>query len=364
LKICYVLSYRAPNYIRTRSILRALRETDGIEVFEAINQSANLSRYYETFRKTREIKEKFDPDVYLLGFRGHEFYWPLRHLVGKKPVILDALMSPYASLRNERKHGTLGVIGATGWRLIEQGILNDANFLLTDTLAHVQFYEQEFALPRHKLLSLPVGADERETGPRSVTHESVTHPNQQMTVLFYGSFLPLHGIDVILDAASRLRDQPIRFDFIGGDSRQVRNLVAACAKLGVTRYTHREWVEFDELINEVIPNADICLGGPFGNTDQARRVITGKTSQCLALGKPTIIGEIDENHGFANKKNCLLIPQGNPEALAEVLRWAYENRDQLELIGEHGRSIYAEKLSIKVIRERLGKIIFDLVQNK
>jgi len=364
LKVCYVLSYRAPDYIRTRSILRALRETAGIEVLEAINQSTNASRYYETFRKTREIKEKFNPDVYLLGFRGHEFYWPLRHLVGKKPIILDALMSPYASLSKERKHGTLGAIGAAGWRLIEETILNDANLLLTDTSAHVRFYEQEFALPPHKLLSLPVGAEERKTGPASVTRETAKHPNQQMSALFYGSFLPLHGIDVILDAASWVRDLPIRFDFVGGDSRQRSKLVTTCAKLGITRYTHTEWVEFDELINEVIPNADICLGGPFGNTDQARRVITGKTSQCLALGKPTIIGEIDGKHGFVDKQNCLLVPQGNSEALAEALRWTYTNQEQLAVIGERGREIYAQALSIKVIGNLLGQAISDLVIKK
>ena len=365
MKVCYVLSYRAPDYIRTRSILRALRGIAGIEVFEAINQSTNNpSRYFETFQKTREIKEKFDPDVYLLGFRGHELYWPLRHLVGNKPIILDALMSPYASLRNERKHGTLGAISATGWRLIEQSILNDANLLLTDTSAHVQFYAQEFALPPHKLLSVPVGAEERETNPASETYESAIHPNQQMTVLFYGSFLPLHGINVILEAAFRLRDLPIRFDFIGGDSSQTRNLVAACAKLGVTRFTHREWVDFDELINTVIPNADICLGGPFGNTDQARRVITGKTSQCLALAKPTIIGAIDEDVGFVDKQNCLIIPQGNSEALAEALRWAYNHQEDLAMIGEQGRVTYAERLSIKVIGKLLGKAISDLAPNK
>ena len=364
MKVCYVLAYRAPDYIRTRSILRALRETAGIEVFEAINQNTNASRYYETFRKTREIKERFDPDVYLLGFRGHEFYWPLRHLVGKKLIILDALMSPYASLSNERKHGTLGAIGATGWRLIEQGILNDADFLLTDTSAHVDFYEREFAQLRHKMLSLPVGAEERETSSGPVKDEAASHPKQQMTALFYGSFLPLHGIDVILEAASSLRDLPIRFDFIGGDSKQTRNLVAACAKLGITRYTHRQWMEFDELINTEIPNADLCLGGPFGNTDQARRVITGKTSQCLALGKPTIIGEIDEKHGFVDKQNCLLVPQGNPEALAEALRWAYNHREQLALIGERARAIYAERLSIRVIGNLLGKAIFDLVPDR
>ena len=176
-----------------------------------------------------------------------------------------------------------------------------------------------------------------------------------MGVLFYGSFLPLHGLDTILKAAALLRELPIRFDFVGGNSRQARKFMTDCANKGVTRYTHRPWVSFDELINVTIPEADLCLGGPFGDTEQARRVITGKTSQCLALGKPTIIGEIDEKHGFVNKQNCLLVPQGNPEALAEALRWAHNHREQLALIGDRARAIYAERLSIKVIGNVLAR---------
>lgn len=364
MKVCYVLAYRAPTYIRTRSILEALRRIPGLEVFESINENNGAFRYVETFRKTREIKERYDPDVYVLGFRGHEFYWPLRRLVGDKPIIFDALMSPYAALSRENKHGKVGALGAMGWRPIEQSILKDADLLLTDTFAHCNFYEQEFLLPARKLLAVPVGASEPDIIRAPKLPEATTPSNQQMTALFYGSFLPLHGIDVILDAAHKVRDLPIRFDFIGGDSRQATRLASGCTEREITQYTHRAWMEFYELINTAIPNADICLGGPFGNTDQAKRVITGKTSQCLALGKLTIIGEIEEDHGFIDKENCLLIPQGNPDALAKALRWAYSHQERLCRIGEQGRAIYAEKLSIKVIGERLGKAIFDLALNK
>ena len=184
-----------------------------------------------------------------------------------------------------------------------------------------------------------------------------------MSILFYGSFLPLHGIDIILDAASLMRKLPIRFDFVGGNEKQARKLKAKCAELSIIRFTHKRWVSFDELINLTIPEADLCLGGPFGNTDQAQRVITGKTSQCLALGKPTIIGEIDEKHGFVDKQNCLLVPQGNPEALAEAIRWAHNHREKLALIGDLARAVYAERLSIKVIGNILGKAILDLAPN-
>ncbi len=366
MKVCYVLAYRAPAYIRTRSILSALRRIPGFEIFEAINQSAHAYRYIETFRKTREIMERHDPEVYVLGFRGHEFYWPLRRLVGDKPIVLDALMSPYASLSRERKHGNIGAIGAgaIGLKRIERSILNDANLVLTDTPAHCRYYENEFSLPPHKLLSIPVGAEEPESPWQQQKHETEKSPSLQMTALFYGSFLPLHGIDVILEAAHKIRNLPIRFDFIGGDTRQTRKLFTTCQSRGITKFTHRSWVDFDELINQEIPNADICLGGPFGNTDQGKKVITGKTSQCLALGKPTIIGAIDDDPGLVDKTNCLLVPQGNAEALAQALEWAQSHPEELARIGERGRALYAEKLSIKVIGDLLGKAILNLMHNR
>ncbi len=360
LKICYVLSYRAPDYIRTRSILRALRQIPDVDLHEAINTSTGIPRYLETFRKTQEIKKKYDPDVYFLGFRGHEFYWPLRHLVGNKPIILDALMSPYASLSRERKFGGLGVAAASAWRFLENSILNDANVVLTDTTPHLHFYQQEFSLPSRKILAMPVGAEESRKKIDSTQYKTPVQPQSEMSILFYGSFLPLHGIEIILQAASLLRDLPIRFDFVGGNEKQARKLIANCTNLAITRHTHRHWVSFDELINVTIPGADLCLGGPFGDTEQARRVITGKTSQCLALGKATIIGRINEDIGFVDKQNCLLVPQGNPQALADTLRWCFDQRHQLAKIGERGRSIYSEKLSVDVIRQLLSKTLSEL----
>ena len=352
-----MLSYRAPDYIRSRSILRALRQLPGVELYEAINTDIRYSRYVETFRKTREIKKKYDPDVYILGFRGHEFYWPLRGLVGNKPIVLDALMSPYASLSQERKFGALGTMAASAWRVVESSILNNANLVLTDTTAHIRYYQQQFSLSPEKLLAVPVGAEETD---RSTRTKFQPRNDNEMNVLFYGSFLPLHGIDITIMAAALLRNLPIRFDFVGGNSKQAEKLMRTCTNLGITRYTYRPWVSFDELIKSTIPEADLCLGGPFGDTEQARRVITGKTSQCLALGRPTVIGKINEDIGFLDKENCLLVMQGNPQALAEAIQWAFYQRHHLPKIGEQGKSIYSEKLSVNVIQQLLAQTLADL----
>jgi glycosyltransferase involved in cell wall biosynthesis len=243
-------------------------------------------------------------------------------------------------------------------RHLERNILHRADLVLTDTAQHASFYEAQFGLPKEKILAIPVGAVETRTSS-SATVE-IEAAEKSFGVLFYGSMLPLHGIDIVVSAAAQLSDLPIRFDFVGGNAQQARRLHDLCATYGVTRYTHRFWVPLDELIAIDIPRTDLCLGGPFGGTPQARRVITGKTSQCLALGKATIIGAIDEDTGFLDKHNCLLVPQADATALATALRWSFAHRDLLPGIGQCGQALYHERLAVHSIAQQLIPALLKL----
>ncbi|MDR3053885.1 MAG: glycosyltransferase family 4 protein [Zoogloeaceae bacterium] len=355
MRICYVLSYRSPSYIRTQTLVSALRKIPGMEVQLAINSHIGLGRYADTWQQVRKIRTTFDPHLYILGFRGHEFYWLLRGLVGRKPIVFDAMMSPATALAEERKFGLPGCLAARLLLPMERTIMRDANLVLTDTQAHVAHLGRLFGLAAGQVVPVPVGAVEQPIAVRAPAGE-----NCPLSVLFYGSFLPLHGVNVILEAVTLLRDLPLRFDFIGGNAKWGQHLASVFAHAGAVRHTWRAWVPFEELVAQTIPKADICLGGPFGNTPQARRVITGKTSQTLALGRPTLIGAAEDNPGFIDRENCLLVPQGSAEALAGALRWAVENRERLDEIGQCGRALYMRKLSIDVVIHRLAEVLTRL----
>lgn len=353
--MCYVLSYRAPAYIRTRTLLAGLNACEGIRVVVASNTHAGLRRYVETLIRLRSIRKQYNPDIYVLGFRGHEIYWMIRALIGKKkPLILDALMSPYSALKYEGKHGRWGrLIAPLAYRL-ESGMLHDTDVVLTDTSLHADYYVETFGIGNSKIVSVPVGAIEPAPLEKHLAQEGRTG---EFTALFYGSFLPLHGVDVIIEAASKLKELPINFKFIGGRASDGRYLRGRCADLGITKYSHRRWVPFEQLLSEEIPEADLCLGGPFGATPQGSRVVTGKTSQCMSLGKATVVGRIAEDFGFQDRENCLLVEQGNPDDLSQAIRWSFENRDQLERIGQAGRELYQTRFSIRVITGRLREAL-------
>ena len=355
LRVCLVQAYRAASYIRGATLRTGLASVDSVSLALAMNRSAGIGRYREAIRDLLRIRRELDPDIYILAFRGHEIAWLVRWLTRGRLFVFDAMMSPYAALAEERKFGLAGSLLARLWRPFERAALMQADAVLTDTESHSEYLQSQFGISRDKIILVPVGAVEPPVGPREPAPS-----NDVLRILFYGSFLPLHGIDVILDAAAMLRDLPVCFDFIGGDENDARKLASRMASTGRARYSHRAWVPFDELLRTEIPAAGLCLGGPFGNTPQSRRVVTGKTHQCLASGKATVVGRIDEELGFIDKGNCLLVEQGDPAALAEAIRWAHANRALLPAIGAAGRELHERRYCAHAIGARLAAALARL----
>lgn len=349
LRVAYVLAYRAPHYVRTESLLQALSACPNVRLSIARNTHKGWRRYIETWRALRRLRAQEMPDVYVLGFRGHEFFWFIRWLSAGKPLVFDALMSPCAALRDETQGKFARRALAALLFPLERSVLRHSDMVLTDTELHTAFYAREFGVSKSSLVSVPIGAIDP---PERINGDSSAEQGV-FRVLFYGSFLPLHGISVILEAATKLTDLPIHFDFVGGTRAHDKQLLRTFANKGAATYSHRCWVPFDTLLALDIPRADLVLGGPFGNTPQARRVVTGKAVQGLALGRATIVGRINEDHGFVDRHNCLMVEQANADALAGTIRWAFDHRDQLSIIGNRGRQLFVERFSAAAIAESL-----------
>jgi glycosyltransferase involved in cell wall biosynthesis len=231
--------------------------------------------------------------------------------------------------------------------------LRHCHTILADTEAHADLSARVNHVPRDKYCALPVGTDEKLFVP--LAHPMP--PNPQFRVFYYSSGMqPLHGVPVVLAAAERLQANPnIEFFLVGG--RQPMAQVAEVARQRGANVHYVPWIPFDDLVT-TIHSASLCLGGPFGDTQQARHVITGKTYQFLACGAPTVVGAgLATGELFRDKHNCLLGPQGDVDALVSAISWAYDNPAELHRIGQAGRQLYEQKFSTAAIAHRLRPLL-------
>lgn len=342
-KIVSITCYK--DYVRTHTIEAALRSQPDVEVVTIKNKRSGLLRYPEVLWATLRVRATQKPDAYLVNFRGYELLPFVLLIAGRKPVLFDEFINLTEWVVDEHKKIRKNGLAARLLNTVYGWLLRRCRVILMDTPAHAAYAAERSAVPLERYVSLPVGADNALFYPRK------SKPSGQFTVLYYGSMLPVHGVNTVLEAAKLLQDTPeISFYFIGGKQGIVDQIVAAASAGLAVRHT--QWVPYDELPN-LVATAGVNLGGPFGNTPQSQHVVTGKTYQHLAVGAPTIIGKNASTADFTDKKHALVVPQANARALADAIHWAYAHPRQLAAIGAAGRKLYEQKFDEPAIAAQL-----------
>ncbi|MBT2502630.1 glycosyltransferase [Curtobacterium sp. ISL-83] len=166
---------------------------------------------------------------------------------------------------------------------------------------------------KRPVIALPVGAP--------VWARPALEPNRAATdelrLLFFGNYLPLHGVDFIVRTLAELAAlRAFTVSFIGnGPTRPDIERMARMLGIG-GRCTFTDPVPEDALIDH-IHGADIVLG-VFGPSRKAREVVPNKVWQALAAGKRCVSGDGPAVRALVEVvgDQLVLVDRGDPLAAA------------------------------------------------
>jgi glycosyltransferase involved in cell wall biosynthesis len=295
------------------------------------------------------------PDVLLVGYSGHFDVFPawcLARLRGV-PLVFDAFLSLYDSLVLDRGAVAGGGPRARLLAAVDRHACRLADRVLLDTRAHARFFCDAFGLPAEKFWALPIGADDALFRPAPAAPRN----GRPGTVLHFGRYIPLHGLETVVRAARRLEEEgfPARFVLIG-DGEERRRIEALARSLGATSIRFED-AQPPEALAESVRGADLCLG-IFGVTGKAARVVPNKVYEALAAGKPVITGDSPAAREILNDGvDCLLCERGDPGALADAIRRLLSDADLARRLGENGRRAFETRAAPAVIgRTLLGHL--------
>lgn len=357
-KIAIITCYYQPDYVRAVTLRAALKAQPELEVIEIKNTQRGVMRYPEVLWKVVRARAKLRPDAYLLTFRGQEILPAMLALTAGRPLWFDEFIVPAAyakfekhkrSPRTTAKH----IISRLGEPLYNFCMRRCAK-IVADTQAHAELSAKMAGVNLSRYLALPVSADEAVFMPASSPKE------EPFQVFYYSSNMqPLHGVPVVLEAAVQLQNDPVKFVLVGGKAPMRHAAQAAIKKGANVRYV--EWMPLSDLAT-TMHASQLCLGGPFGGTRQARSVVTGKTYQSLACGVATLIGEGEATRDlFVDRQNCLKVPQHDVSALTEAIRWAVAAGDtELQKIGSAGRVLYDKEFSAQALADKIKPLTNSL----
>lgn len=244
-------------------------------------------------------------------------------------LVVDMMISLVDTLGDDR--GRAGGLGRRVLAGADRAALMAADIVLADTAANAEFMVRRFRVARERIVVAPVGAEPGAFPPSPV-------PDGPCHALWYGKLSPMHGLDVIVEAARIPGTPPIRLVGEG----QLDGWLADQMRRDPPRHlTHVPWVEYDHLRDEMA-SAGIVLG-IFGRSAKAQRVVPNKVFQAMAAGRPIVTADtpgIREvlTHGV----DAVLVPAGQPAALAAALIALADDPDARRRLGAAARARYLQ----------------------
>lgn len=312
-------------FITTKN-LDYIRNTQEIELLKGASKAVTVLGYKNPQYLVRLLKLYarllFMPlkqfDVVFVGFAPQFiipfFSWKFKSII----IAEDFFISLYDTLVFDRKKFKDGSFIAKILFWIDKITINKADYVIADTQAHRQYFINEFKVEPSKVNVLYLEADRKIYIPNK--KQKPGHLNNKFVVLYFGSILPLQGIDTILECIKLMKgNDNIIFDIIGPIPK-----ILLQKYYGLSNAYFTKWLSQQQLA-EHIAAADLCLAGHFNKTiAKATRTIPGKAYIYNAMAKPMILGDNRANRERFTEDNKMnfYVDMGDAEKLKNKILYA------------------------------------------
>jgi len=336
-------------YPRNAQVFSALRRA-GVEVVErhvpvwdgrehkfaaGLGSAARLAA--AELRLLRRPRDDFD--VLLVGYPGHVDVPAARRAARGRPIVLNPLVSLWDSLVEDRGRFRSGSLPARALRALDRAAFRAADLVVADTEEHARLFR---ALGARRVEVCFVGAEERVFTPGWRGGDRF---------VFVGKLIPLHGLETILEAARLAPDTRV---YVVGSGQQQRLLAERPPNVDWT-----PWLVYEQL-PAVLRGSRAALG-IFGTSAKAARVIPNKAFQALACGTPLITADTPAARELlVDGESALLVPAGDPRALAAALSRVTREDGLARRLSEGGLAAYRAHASEEVLGERWRGLLESL----
>ncbi len=286
-----------------------------------------------------------EADALLVGYPGHLDMPAARRQAHGRPIVFDPLVSLYDTLVSDRRRFGPRSLAARALLALDRRAMRTADVVVADTEAQGAYYCETFGLDDARVRVRLVGAEDRIFAPRS-------EPPSSFHALFVGKLIPLHGLETIVAAARLTPD--VRFRIVG--SGQLDAVLRALPR----NVTHIPWIPYEELPAAV--HAAGCVLGVFGTSAKAARVIPNKAFQALACAVPLVTADTaGARELLQDDADAVLVPPGDPLALAHAVQRLAREPAVAARIGEEGRRTYERTASEAVLGRQWRALFEELV---
>jgi len=334
--------------------------------------------YVPTFRKNvlsyllYEINSLLYLTFYILKWKPDAIYLRQGLFEVSPPILAWLFRVPYVIEKNGLMEDEFRSRGFSEIVIKILRLAEEINFRLSDKIVCVtegikREIVRRYKVNEGKLMVIPNGAnielfrplDKRECRRKLGLEENAFY------VGFVGSFAPWQGLEILIEAAKRVKEQgyaQIKHILVGDGEQEplLRQKVREYKLEQEIKFTGR--VTYEQVVY-YINACDIAIA-PF---TKERNSIIGvsplKVYEYLACGRPVIVSRVDGVKEVIEEGKCgYLFEPGDAEELARRIIQSYQERDALQEMGLRGRRLVENKYSWRMTAKRIVKVLNEIIE--
>jgi glycosyltransferase involved in cell wall biosynthesis len=212
----------------------------------------------------------------------------------------------------------------------------------------------------HKIELVPNGSDISMFDPddAGLKFRNSFDLETKSIVLYAGAHGISNDLEVVLEAADHLRDNPQVVIVLLGDGKEKSALMTKAAKMGLDNVIFLPPIPKNEMPG-ALAAADMCLAIlkplPLYST-----VYPNKVFDYMAAGRPVILAIDGVIRQVVEKAEAgITVPPGDPESLAASIKMLTENKQLRIEMGKRGRMTVETHFNRPFLAKKLEKILID-----
>jgi colanic acid biosynthesis glycosyl transferase WcaI len=271
---------------------------------------------------------------------------------------------------------SLAAVGMGGENsLLHRALARIAGFLyrhsdriVVVTPAFEDYLFERWRVPREEISVVENGVETDLFSPQPFTRGANTALKRKLNaegkfvVSYIGTMGMAHGLEIIIAAASELRDANPEIVFLMlGEGAEKERIVALAQQRGLNNLRFVDQKPHEE-IPAYICASDVCLV-LLKKTDVFKTVIPTKMLEFMSCARPVILGVDGQARAILEEARAgLVIEPENPDALVNAIRWMAANREMACKLGENGREHIVRKFSRGQTAEKYIRVLKNLLK--
>ena len=246
------------------------------------------------------------------------------------------------------------------WNLLNKRIYRCAERIVVLVEGARDILHKDKGVPLEKIRIIPLwGNPELEPFPPDrIIREELGIPENALFLLYAGNMGIMHNLDVMIDAAQALSDEPVRFLFMGEGLKR-KQLILNARKLGLDNVVFLSYQPEDRFIR-ILSAADAC----FVSFGQGMEQITvpSRAYTFLSAGKP-LISIMSPQAEVANlvAANACGWNVSGAEELAGLVRRLLVRPEEMAQAARNARAVYVRDYRRDLIVQKYVELLDEKV---